>query len=101
MATAVWSCVVALTIGCGGGVAPERPAGALAATSAGYPSGPMTIIAPASPGGGWDQTARQIQQVLAEVGVLGVPVDVVNRAVPAARSGYPTLSRGIATTRIR
>ncbi len=91
MATAVWSCVVALTIGCGGGVAPERPAGALAATSAGYPSGPMTIIAPASPGGGWDQTARQIQQVLAEVGVLGVPVDVVNRGGAGGTIGLSDL----------
>ena len=90
-ATAAWSCVVALTVGCGGGAAPERPAGALAPTSAGYPSGAMTIIAPANPGGGWDQTARQIQQVLAEVGVLGVPVEVVNRGGAGGTIGLSDL----------
>ena len=90
-ATAAWSCVVVLTIGCGGGAAPERPAGALAPTLAGYPSGAMTIIAPANPGGGWDQTARQIQQVLAEVGVLGVPVEVVNRGGAGGTIGLSDL----------
>jgi len=90
-ATAAWSCVVALTVGCGGGGAPERPAGALAPTSAGYPSGAMTIIAPANPGGGWDQTARQIQQVLAEIGVLGVPVEVVNRGGAGGTIGLSDL----------
>jgi putative tricarboxylic transport membrane protein len=39
----------------------------------------VTLLAPANPGGGWDQTARQIQQVWTEAGILGVPVEVVNR----------------------
>jgi putative tricarboxylic transport membrane protein len=41
----------------------------------------LTIMAPAAPGGGWDQTARSMQQVLQETGI--VPnVQVVN--VPGA-----------------
>ena len=76
-------CVVAVCAavlaGCAGGVTPERPAGALEPTTAGYPRGAVTLLAPANPGGGWDQTARQIQQVWTRTGILGVPVEVVNR----------------------
>jgi len=41
----------------------------------------LTIMAPASPGGGWDQTARSMQQVLQDEGIVG-NVQVVN--VPGA-----------------
>ncbi|SIR02009.1 putative tricarboxylic transport membrane protein [Rhizobium sp. RU33A] len=53
-------------------------AGALAlpAVAADY-----TIIAPAAPGGGWDQTARSLQQVMQSEGISG-NVQVVN--VPGA-----------------
>ena len=37
------------------------------------------LLAPANPGGGWDQTARQLQQVLTAEDILGVSVEVVNR----------------------
>ena len=66
-------------VGCNGGLAPERPINALQPTTSGYPQGAITLIAPANPGGGWDQTARQIQQVWTEAGIVGVPVEVVNR----------------------
>ena len=65
--------------GCAGSVAPERPAGALEPTTSGYPERPITLLAPANPGGGWDQTARQIRQVWTEIQTVGVPVEVVNR----------------------
>ena len=58
---------------------PDRPADVLEPTAAGYPQGAVTLLAPANPGGGWDQTARQIQQVWTEAGILGVPVEVINR----------------------
>jgi len=45
----------------------------------GFPSKPITIIAPANPGGGWDQTARQIQQVLVSQHIVNVPTEVANR----------------------
>ena len=69
----------ALLAGCSGGVTPDRPPDALEPTAAGYPRGALTLLAPANPGGGWDQTARQIQQVWTESRILGVPVEVVNR----------------------
>ena len=80
-----------LAAGCGGGPAGDRPPGALAPTAAGYPQGALTLIAPASPGGGWDQTARQIQQVWTATGILGVPVEVVNRGGAGGTIGLADL----------
>ena len=38
----------------------------------------LRLIAPAAPGGGWDQTARALQQVLQRTGIVGVaPVENV------------------------
>ena len=84
-------CAAALTLGCDGGAAVERGVDALAPTSTDYPNGPITIIAPANPGGGWDQTARQIQQVLTELGVLGVPIEVMNRGGAGGTIGLSDL----------
>jgi putative tricarboxylic transport membrane protein len=39
----------------------------------------LTIIAPAAPGGGWDATARMMQQALQQSGI-GSPVKVINVA---------------------
>ena len=65
---------------CGGGdPAEERASTAVPPTADGYPGRAITLLAPARPGGGWDQTARQIQQVWTGVGIPGVPVEVVNR----------------------
>jgi putative tricarboxylic transport membrane protein len=36
--------------------------------------GELRIIAPAAPGGGWDQTARAMQQVLQRAGIVTTPV---------------------------
>ena len=80
-----------LAAGCAGGPSADRPPGALAPTSAGYPQGAVTLIAPANPGGGWDQTARQIQQVWTETGILGVPVEVVNRGGAGGTIGLADL----------
>ena len=59
--------------------------GLLAAASLGLPAhaqtDELTIMAPASPGGGWDQTARSMQQALQEAGLVQ-NVQVVN--VPGA-----------------
>jgi len=46
----------------------------------------LTIVAPAAPGGGWDQTARAMQQVLRATG-LGGSVQVVNTAGAAGTIG--------------
>jgi len=42
-----------------------------------YPSGNISIMAPADPGGGWDSTARAMQSALTD-GVVDVNVDVYN-----------------------
>jgi putative tricarboxylic transport membrane protein len=58
---------------------------ALAAACLSFPAqaqtGDLSIMAPAAPGGGWDQTARSMQQALAEAG-LASNVQVMN--VPGA-----------------
>ncbi len=46
-----------------------------------YPTDTVQIMAPAAPGGGWDTTAREVQQVL-QSGVIDQSVEVFN--VPGA-----------------
>jgi putative tricarboxylic transport membrane protein len=57
-----------------------------------FPSGPIEIIAPASPGGGWDSTARVIQSVLQSQGIVKVPVTVVNRPGAGGQVGWSYLN---------
>ena len=47
-----------------------------------FPSGTLQIMAPASAGGGWDGTARAIQNVLQTDGIAAQPIEVSN--VPGA-----------------
>lgn len=47
--------------------------------AAGYPASPVTLLVPAAPGGGWDSTARSLQQVITEADLTDQPVEVVNR----------------------
>jgi putative tricarboxylic transport membrane protein len=58
-------------------------------------AGPLTIIAPAAPGGGWDQTARALQQAFAKVEPTA-HVQVEN--VPGA-AGTIGLARFVASER--
>jgi putative tricarboxylic transport membrane protein len=58
-------------------------------------STPLTIVAPAAPGGGWDQTARVMQRVLAEI-EPGASVQVDN--VPGA-AGTIGLARFVQSER--
>lgn len=50
--------------------------------AAGFPSRTIRIVAPANPGGGWDQTARALQRALREAGLVEQSVEVTN--VPGA-----------------
>ena len=45
-----------------------------------YPNKPITIIAPAGPGGGWDLTARSVSKVLADTKLVSVATTVENQA---------------------
>jgi putative tricarboxylic transport membrane protein len=47
-------------------------------TARDFPSKNLTIIVPANPGGGWDGTARAVQEVLRNEKIAAKPVDVVN-----------------------
>lgn len=44
-----------------------------------YPSGPVTVVAPADPGSGWDLTARAVTADLAREGIVTTPLPVENR----------------------
>ena len=52
--------------GCGGGGGSD------------YPDGDLQIMAPAAPGGGWDQTARAMQKAFTDGGVTDENVEVYN-----------------------
>jgi putative tricarboxylic transport membrane protein len=63
----------------------------LARTASGYPNRPILIMAPANPGGGWDQTARVIQHVLTGRPIAPVPVEVFNRGGAGGTIGLADL----------
>ncbi|MFZ5823507.1 MAG: tripartite tricarboxylate transporter substrate binding protein [Bacillota bacterium] len=44
-----------------------------------FPTGPVEIVVGASPGGGWDTTARVVQKVLGDTKLVTQPINVVNR----------------------
>jgi putative tricarboxylic transport membrane protein len=60
-------------------------------TPDGYPNRPIMIMAPANPGGGWDQTARVIQQVLLTQAITPEPVEVFNRGGAGGTIGLAEL----------
>ncbi len=51
-----------------------------ASAAAWEPTGPVEIVVPAGPGGGADQMARFIQQVVTKNGLMKQPLTVVNKA---------------------
>ena len=60
--------------------APKAEAGKTGAVKAGnFPSKQLHIIVPASPGGGFDTTARKMQEVLRGEQIAAQPVEVSNR----------------------
>ncbi|HHW01410.1 MAG TPA: tripartite tricarboxylate transporter substrate binding protein [Thermoanaerobacterales bacterium] len=70
------SMVIILTAGCGssGRNKSAEPA------APNYPTQPITVIAPAGPGSGWDLTARSVTQILTEKKLVSVAMPVENRA---------------------
>lgn len=64
---------VALAVACGQEAPDEGKGGAAA-----YPSRDLAIMAPADPGGGWDQTARAMQGAITKGGVTDKNVKVYN-----------------------
>ena len=60
-------------------------------TPDGYPSRPLMVMAPANPGGGWDQTSRVIQHVLVTRRIVPVSVEVFNRGGAGGTIGLAEL----------
>ena len=54
-------------------------AGPASAQGAGTLTKPIELIAPASPGGGWDTTARVLAGALQEEKIVSMPITVVNK----------------------
>ena len=63
---------------------------AVTALAQGYPSRPITMVVPWSPGGGTDLTSRAIAPVLDKV--LGAPINVVNRTGGGGAVGHGSIS---------
>lgn len=63
----------------------------LGGDSGDYPTRSITIMAPANPGGGFDQLARLIQYSLTDQGLVAVPVEVVNRGGAGGTIGLAEL----------
>jgi putative tricarboxylic transport membrane protein len=61
-------------------------------TASGFPLRPLILIAPANPGGGWDQLARLIQLVLIEEEIVPVALQVVNRGGAGGTIGLAELA---------
>lgn len=62
-----------------------------AETEAWEPTKNITIIAPANPGGGWDQTARFLQLAMRENNLTSRPVEVTNRGGAGGTIGLAEL----------
>lgn len=82
---------LALTMGVAMLAAPVQADTPLPRTTDGYPDRPLMIMAPANPGGGWDQTSRVIQHVLVTRGIVPVPVEVFNRGGAGGTIGLAEL----------
>jgi putative tricarboxylic transport membrane protein len=78
--------LVALAIAACGGSA-DGGGGAESGGSGELRAGDFSIMAPADPGGGWDSTARALQQALDDSGVVSGNVEVYNRPGAGGTTG--------------
>lgn len=80
--SAWWAPMAAATLlvltACGGNGGGGGGGGGGGESAEDYPSSSIEIMAPADPGGGYDQTARSIGQALTEGGVIETGADVYN-----------------------
>ena len=63
----------------------------------GFPSKQLRVMAPANPGGGWDQTSRAVEEALESQHIAAQPVEVFNRGGAGGTVGLAELiaqSRG-------
>ncbi|EKU50531.1 tripartite tricarboxylate transporter substrate binding protein [Staphylococcus massiliensis] len=62
------------------------------ASNGAFPNKTLEIIAPASPGGGWDTTARAIQKIMKEENLADQNITVVNKPGGGGEVGWQYLS---------
>lgn len=62
-----------------------------AAAEEDFPQRPVSLLVPANPGGGWDQLARLMQQVITAGGLSSKPVDVFNKGGAGGAIGLADL----------
>ena len=60
--------------------------------AADYPSRPVELLVPAAPGGGWDSTARALQQAVQEAKLTDQNVEVINREGGGGATGLAELT---------
>ena len=63
----------------GDGAGAPAADGSGAVSVGGFPSKTLRIMAPANPGGGWDQTSRSVADTLRDEKIAAQPVEVFNR----------------------
>jgi putative tricarboxylic transport membrane protein len=61
--------------------------------AANYPTKPVELLVPAKPGGGWDQTARGLQQVVQEAKLTDQSINVINREGGGGATGLAELTQ--------
>jgi putative tricarboxylic transport membrane protein len=81
---------VALTLGTA--CAPGKKDGGGDAAAANYPTRQVELLVPAAPGGGWDQTARGLQQVVQEAKLTDQNIEVINREGGGGATGLAELT---------
>ncbi|WP_431801619.1 tripartite tricarboxylate transporter substrate binding protein [Halobacillus andaensis] len=57
-----------------------------------FPEKDIEFVAPASPGGGWDGTARAMQKILTDEGIVDENINVVNKPGGSGEVGWQYLS---------
>lgn len=62
-----------------------------AAAAGGFPYRPLSLLVPANPGGGWDQLARLMQQVITASQLSPKPLDVFNKGGAGGAIGLAEL----------
>ena len=81
---------VALTLGTA--CAPGKKDGGDDSAAANYPTRQVELLVPAAPGGGWDQTARGLQQVVQEAKLTDQNIEVINREGGGGATGLAELT---------
>jgi putative tricarboxylic transport membrane protein len=56
-----------------------------------FPNRPLSILVPANPGGGWDQLARLMQEVIVQNRLAPMPIDVFNKGGAGGAIGLADL----------